>query len=89
VIRRRGQAVAGIGSNVLKAINKRQSRWGHRRRRSGPHPNIDSPIRHKGLSALVQGAQFGSDSFLMKFARRLWFSNGESAPCGPAFKSHR
>ncbi|MCK1307657.1 hypothetical protein [Bradyrhizobium sp. 45] len=36
-----GQAVAGIGSNVLKAINKRQSRWGHRRRRSGPHPNID------------------------------------------------
>ena len=31
----------------------------------------------------------GSDSFLMKFAGRLWFSNGESAPCGRAFKSHR
>jgi hypothetical protein len=62
VNRRSGQAVAGRGSNVLRAINKRQSRRGHRRRRSGSHPNIDSLIRHKELSALVQGAQFDADS---------------------------
>jgi hypothetical protein len=62
VNRRRGQAVAGIGSNALKAINKGQSRWGHHRRRSGPRPNADSFIRHKELPALVQGAQFDADS---------------------------
>src|SRR5487761_2004267 len=62
VNRRRGQAVAGIGSNALKAIKKGQSRRGHHRRRSGPHPDADSFIRHKELPALVEGAQFGADS---------------------------
>jgi len=62
VNRRRGQAVADIGSNALKAIKKGQSKWGHHRRRSGPHPDADSFIRHKELPALVQGAQFGADS---------------------------
>ena len=62
VNRRRGQAVADIGSNAVKALKKGQSRWGHHRRRSGPHPDVDSFIRHKELPALVQGAQFGADS---------------------------
>ena len=39
--------------------------------------------------ACHSACKIGSDSFLMKFAGRLWFSNGESAPCGRAFKSHR
>lgn len=64
VNRRRGQAVADIGSNAVKAIKKGQSKWGHHRRRSGPHPDADSFIRHKELLALVQGVQFGADSQL-------------------------
>ena len=62
VNRRRGQAVAAIASNALKAIKKGQSRGGHHRRRSGPLPGVDSFIHHKELPALVEGALFGADS---------------------------
>ncbi len=62
VNRRWGHPVSDIGHNALNAIKKGQSRWGHHRRRSGPHPNANSFIRRKELPALLQGAQFGADS---------------------------
>ncbi|MHC2764337.1 hypothetical protein ACVIU7_009451 [Bradyrhizobium liaoningense] len=74
VNRRGGQAVAGIGSNAVKVLKKGQSRWGHHRRRSGPHPDGDSFIRHKELPALAQGARFGADS------QPLWPTAGRCSP---------
>ena len=61
VNRRRGHAAAGIVSNALKAIKKGLSRWGHDRRRLGPHPDADFVIRDKELLPFIEGAQFGAD----------------------------
>jgi hypothetical protein len=56
VNRRRGQATAGVVSNSLKAIKKGRPRWGHDRRRWGPHSDVNSVIRYKELLACVQRA---------------------------------
>jgi hypothetical protein len=53
-----------------------------------------TPTSSDGASATSKtrrskGSLLGSDSFLMKFAGDLWFSNGESAPCGRTFEFHR
>jgi zinc-finger of transposase IS204/IS1001/IS1096/IS1165 len=61
VTRRGRHATGGSGDNALKMIEKGRSRWGHDRRRLGPHPNTSSPICHKQLAPLVQAAWFGAD----------------------------
>jgi hypothetical protein len=62
VTRRRGHATAGTGDIALNMIEKVRSRWGHDRRRLGPHPNGNSRIHHKELAPGVHAARFGADS---------------------------
>jgi type IV secretory pathway TraG/TraD family ATPase VirD4 len=44
---------------------------------------------HQPLAFFIWWFKFGSDSLPMKFIGDLWFSNGESAPCGRTFEFHR
>lgn len=78
-----------MGSNALQAIEKCQSRWGHHRRRSGPHRDADFYIRYKGLPELVQGAQFGAESHRRHQIRcRRWLDcRGRLPGVGPRQQS--
>jgi hypothetical protein len=52
---RRGQVIADIGCNALKAIKKGQSRWGSPSAPIGTPPDADFFTRHKQLPALFKG----------------------------------